>query len=239
MQQTLSYSIVLTSIAAACSLVPATGETYSNGVLDVRLEVTAAGTRPIAFPVSEAFTGATSFVSDALTSAVDTGDLIHLWLGKHFVTYEFSGQTGSWHILESVFRMPDDRLQHVLSDGYMLTRKATGTARLNYTGTAPQESSVTVSIAARDWRLIGAPFPGALDAEVLVNAGAQPGDKVKAWDHAESAWKTCTLTENGWEMDGIPDELTIGLAEAFLYYNGSSDTRTLTFTRPYAAQTRP
>ena len=211
--------------------------THSNIVAIVERQPAAGSTVSVTFP----FSGIGSEeVRDLVSGSAASGDLLHLWLSTHFVTYSYSDSALGWHILESESDMPEDRLTHRTGQGYLLTRTPGVDDRtLVFSGSAPEAAVTSISVPPMTWVLIGSPYPDRLALRQLSAAGASLGDCVRVWVPDSESWLLFELTEGGWTGPGTGADSEVGVAEAFLYYNASDGTRDLEFTRPYPEASRP
>jgi len=157
-------------------------------------------------------------------------DRLHVWTGRHFNSYALSG--GAWRILGTTTDVPAERLSGAAGAGFMVTRKASGQTEVLVFGDRPEDAVIDVTVPAASWALIGHPYPADMLLGTLTAAGAGNGDQVKIWDETNQEWSAHVKGTEGWSGAG-GDSAVIAAGRSFLFYNASTESRSLSFQRPY------
>jgi hypothetical protein len=220
--------VLLLALGAGWALRLAGATSNTVGVVRVSLEPGKAVALADAFvPLPPA--SAVSLTTRLGAQAV-AGDLLHVWTGRSFNTYSWSG--AAWLILGTTTAAPETRLSGTAGAGCLLTREATGNGTAVFSGEVPAAAVETVSLPATGWSLVSCPYPVDLRLPDLTAAGAHAGDQAKLWDVATQTWQTYEYAGGAWSGLADAAAAVVPACTAFLYYSAGEGGTALTFRRP-------
>lgn len=228
------------AVAAAClSWTVLRGDTVSRTVGVVEVQVAESRTAAISFPLRDAEEQTpTAAMRQSLLAAPGTdGDLLHIWQGRHFLTYQLS--SGSWRIMATTAAMPETRFPGQPGAAYMVTRSSPGALRIAHAGRAPQEPSISYAVEANTWAFLELPFPVSSALATLALSGPEDGDRIRIWRGDPGEWLEYVRTGAQWAGSVPATDVLLQPGTGILFHNADTEQpRVLQFTRPYPAATR-
>jgi hypothetical protein len=212
----------------------APADTLSAAVGVLCFEIPAGLTGTLSVPLWEGTERpAAAAVRAWLAGAAGDGDRLHLWAGRHFLTYE--RRATDWCLAGTDVPMPAHRLTAGVGQGYLVTRQAPGALSLVLAGAVPLAPSTPVVVAAQGWELIAHPYPLAGTVADILPLGLDAGDELRIWDPWLEEWLAFAWNGLQWQGAAAPDSVPIAVGESMLFFNAAPVSKTLIFERPYAS----
>ncbi len=212
-------------------LLQAQADTVSETVGVVNVSVTANRSATVSNPlVFEPGAFDDDGLAEILAADGANGDFLHVWTGNSFNTYTLLN--GIWNVFDTAIPIPATRLIAAGGTGNMISRKSAGVTGIQFIGKVATATTASVQVPGESWALISFPFPKSISLNFSTWSDSNDGDLIKIWDLATQAWLDFARDAGVWTGNDAGSQM-IDIGTAFLYYNSSSQLKTINFQKPF------